>query len=70
VVTTYLVTNAIILTASSFLARRVGRKRFFLICLALFTASSVLCGIAGNLQLLLWHWCFLITVRSPSPRLR
>jgi DHA2 family multidrug resistance protein len=53
VVTTYLVANAIILTASSFLARRVGRKRFFLICLALFTASSVLCGIAGNLQLLL-----------------
>jgi len=53
VVTTYLVANAIILTASSFLARRVGRKRFFLICLALFTASSVLCGFAWNLQILL-----------------
>ena len=45
VVTTYLVANAVILTASSFLARLLGRKRFFLICLALFTASSVLCGI-------------------------
>src|SRR5579862_1503339 len=53
VVTTYLVSNAIILTASSFLARMLGRKRFFLICLALFTTSSVLCGFAWNLQSLL-----------------
>src|SRR5260370_6555668 len=50
VVTTYLVANAIILTASSFLARLLGRKRIFLICLALFTASSVLCGFAPNPQ--------------------
>src|SRR6202048_4057565 len=54
VVTTYLVSNAIILTASSFLARLLGRKTFFLICLALFTASSVLCGFAWNLQSLLF----------------
>jgi DHA2 family multidrug resistance protein len=53
VVTTYLVANAIILTASGFLARLLGRKRFFLTCLALFTASSVMCGFAGNLQSLL-----------------
>src|SRR6476469_4297847 len=53
VVTTYLVSNAIILTASSFFARMLGRKTFFLICLALFTASSVLCGFAWNLQSLL-----------------
>jgi DHA2 family multidrug resistance protein len=53
VVTTYLVANAIILTASAFLAKTIGRKRFFLICLALFTASSVLCGIAWTLQTLL-----------------
>ena len=53
VVTTYLVSNAIILTASAFLAKKIGRKTFFLICLALFTASSVLCGIAWNLQTLL-----------------
>ena len=39
VVTTYLVANAIILTASSFLAKRLGRRTFFLICLALFTIS-------------------------------
>src|SRR5882724_6231034 len=53
VVTSYLVSNAIILTASSFLARMLGRKRFFLICLALFTASSVLCGFAWDLNSLL-----------------
>ena len=53
VVTTYLVANAVSLTASSFLAQRLGRKSFFLICLGLFTASSVLCGLAPNLQALL-----------------
>src|SRR6478752_4050224 len=44
VVTTYLVSNAVILTASSFLAQMLGRKTFFLICLALFTASSSCAG--------------------------
>ena len=53
VVTTYLVSNAIILTASSFLARMLGRKTFFLICLGLFTLSSLLCGFAPNLDALL-----------------
>jgi MFS transporter, DHA2 family, multidrug resistance protein len=53
VVTTYLVSNAIVLTASSFLARMLGRKTFFLICLGLFTLSSILCGIAPNLNALL-----------------
>jgi DHA2 family multidrug resistance protein len=53
VVTTYLVANAVSLTGSSYLAQRFGRKPFFLICLALFTASSVLCGFATNLQSLL-----------------
>src|SRR6202043_2657674 len=45
VVTTYLVATAIILTASSYLARRLGRKTFFLICLGLFTLSSLLSGL-------------------------
>jgi MFS transporter, DHA2 family, multidrug resistance protein len=53
VVTTYLVSNAIILTASSFLARILGRKTFFLICLGLFSLSSILCGVAPNLKALL-----------------
>jgi DHA2 family multidrug resistance protein len=53
VVTTYLVANAVSLTASGYLAQRFGRKPFFLVCLTLFTVSSVLCGFAPNLQALL-----------------
>src|SRR5438132_713466 len=53
VVTTYLVANAVSLTVSAVLAKTLGRKTFFLICLALFTASSVLCGFAWNLESLL-----------------
>jgi len=53
VVTTYLVANAIVLTASSFLAKMLGRKTFFLICLGAFTLSSLLCGFAPNLNVLL-----------------
>jgi MFS transporter, DHA2 family, multidrug resistance protein len=53
VVTTYLVANAVSLTVSSFLAQLLGRRRFFLICLASSTASSMLCGYAWNLDSLL-----------------
>ena len=53
VITTYLVANAVVLTASSFLARMLGRKSFYLICIALFTVSSVLCAFAWNIQSLL-----------------
>ncbi len=52
-VTTYLVANAVSLTASPFLARRLGRKTFFLICLGLFSVSSILCAQAWNLDSLL-----------------
>jgi DHA2 family multidrug resistance protein len=53
VVTTYLVANAVSLTASPFLAKRLGRKTFFLICLGLFSISSILCAQAWNLNALL-----------------
>jgi DHA2 family multidrug resistance protein len=53
VVTTYLVANAIVLTASPFLTRMLGRKTFFLISLGIFTLSSILCGFAPNLDALL-----------------
>ena len=53
VVTTYLVANAVIVTATGFFARRLGRKNFFLICLGLFTASSLMCGLSQNLQMML-----------------
>jgi len=47
--TSYLVANGIVLPISGFLARLLGRKRYFLICIAMFTACSFLCGISGNL---------------------
>src|SRR5580658_4380663 len=53
VVTTYLVANAVSLTASPFLARTLGRKTFFLICLGLFSISSILCAQAWSLDSLL-----------------
>ncbi len=55
VVTTYLVANAVALTSSTFLSRRMGRKRFFLLCLATFCVSSVLCGLSGSLNSLLFY---------------
>src|SRR5260370_13172451 len=53
VVTTYLVATAVIVTATSFLANRLGRKRFFLICLVLFTVSSLMCGLSAGLESML-----------------
>jgi DHA2 family multidrug resistance protein len=53
VLTSYLVSNAIVLPISGWLAGTLGRKRFFMICLFLFTLSSLLCGIAPSLGLLL-----------------
>lgn len=47
--TSYLVANGIVLTISGWLARLLGRKRYFLICIAMFTVSSFLCGIADSL---------------------
>lgn len=54
VLTSYLVSNAIVLPISGWLAGALGRKRFFMICLFLFTVSSLLCGIAPSLGLLLF----------------
>ena len=53
VVTSYLVANAIALTASSFLAKRYGRKAFFIASVALFTVASLACGFAWDLNSLL-----------------
>jgi len=53
VLTSYLVSNAVVLPISGFLVSWLGRKRFFLMCVAFFTASSFLCGIAPSLGLLL-----------------
>jgi len=53
VLTSYLVSNAIILPISGWLAGALGRKRFFMACLSVFTVSSLLCGIAPSLGFLL-----------------
>jgi MFS transporter, DHA2 family, multidrug resistance protein len=52
VLTSYLVSNAIILPLSGWFSFLFGRKRFYLICVALFTFSSLLCGLAPNIELL------------------
>ena len=49
ILTSYLVSNAIVLPISGWFASLFGRKRFFMICLAIFTISSLLCGIAPSL---------------------
>src|SRR5271156_3571592 len=49
VLTSYLVSNAIILPISGWLSSVLGRKRFFMICLTIFTISSLLCGFAPSL---------------------
>jgi MFS transporter, DHA2 family, multidrug resistance protein len=54
VLTSYLVSNAIILPISGWLATTLGRKRFFMSCLTIFTISSLLCGLAPSLGSLLF----------------
>jgi MFS transporter, DHA2 family, multidrug resistance protein len=50
--TSYLVTNAVVMPISGWLAARFGRKRFFLTCIASFTVASLLCGLAPSLATL------------------
>src|SRR6201985_2007804 len=52
VLTSYLVSNAIILPLSGWFFLLIGRKRFYMTCVAVFTFSSFLCGIAPSLGLL------------------
>jgi DHA2 family multidrug resistance protein len=54
VLTSYLVSNAIILPASAYLTTFIGRKKFYMICVVLFGISSMLCGMAPSLSLLVF----------------
>ena len=54
ILTSYLVSNAIVLPLSGWLSSILGRKRFYMGCVALFTISSFLCGLAPNLPLLIF----------------
>ncbi|MGO9339742.1 MAG: DHA2 family efflux MFS transporter permease subunit [Terracidiphilus sp.] len=51
--TSYLVANAIVLPMSGWLSTRIGRKRFYMACVVLFTLSSMLCGLATSLPMLI-----------------
>jgi len=54
VLTSYLIANAIILPLSGWLSELFGRKRFYMTCVVIFTGSSLLCGMAPSLQLLVF----------------
>jgi len=54
VLTSYLVSNAIILPISAWLSTIIGRKRFYMTCVGLFTVSSFLCGLAPSLGMLIF----------------
>ncbi len=66
VLTSYLVSNAIILPISGWLASVIGRKRFYMACVFLFTVSSLMCGfcaVARSIDFLSraaghWRWRF------------
>src|SRR5258707_10785242 len=54
VLTSYLVSNAVILPLSGWLSSLLGRKRFYMGCVAIFTLSSFLCGFAASLGMLVF----------------
>ena len=53
VLTTYLVANAVVLPMSAWLSRTFGRKNYYMACVALFTITSLMCGIAPSLEFML-----------------
>ncbi len=53
ILTTYLVANAVVLPMSAWLSRVFGRKNYYMACVALFTCTSFLCGIAPSLNIML-----------------
>jgi len=54
ILTSYLVANAVVLPLSAWLSRYFGRKRYYMTCVALFTVSSFLCGLAPSLGMLIF----------------
>jgi DHA2 family multidrug resistance protein len=53
VLTSYLVSSAIVLPISGWISNRIGRKRFYMSCVAMFTVCSLFCGLAPSLPLLI-----------------
>jgi MFS transporter, DHA2 family, multidrug resistance protein len=54
VLTSYLVSNAIVLPMSGWFSSVMGRKHFYMLCVALFTISSFMCGLAPSLAMLIF----------------
>src|SRR6476620_8074889 len=54
ILTSYLVSNAIVLPMSGWFSSLIGRKHFYMSCVALFTLSSLICGLAPNLGTLIF----------------
>ena len=54
ILTAYLISNAIVLPISGWLATLIGRKKFYMICVALFTGSSFMCALAPNLGMMIF----------------
>jgi DHA2 family multidrug resistance protein len=54
IVTTYLIANAVVLPISGWLSNVIGRKRFYMLCVAVFTIASLLCGFASSLNALIF----------------
>jgi DHA2 family multidrug resistance protein len=56
VLTSYLISSAIVMPMSGWMANMLGRKRFYMICVALFTLASLLCATATSLpQIIFWR---------------
>jgi MFS transporter, DHA2 family, multidrug resistance protein len=54
ILTSYLVSNAIVLPISGWIANRIGRKRFYMMCVAGFTIFSFVCGLSASLGMLVF----------------
>lgn len=54
ILTTYLVANAVVLPMTAWLSRLLGRKNYYLLCVVLFTISSLFCGLAPSLGFMLF----------------
>ena len=54
IITCYLVANAVVLPVSAYMTTLIGRKRFYMTCVVVFGLSSLLCGLAPSLPLLLF----------------
>jgi DHA2 family multidrug resistance protein len=53
IITSYLIATAVVLPISGWLSRVVGRKRFYMLCVGVFTVSSVFCALAPSLDMLI-----------------